>query len=989
MKTLILGNKKTRIPYIVFLIGMLFTLTFYWQLNKKIERNHELVFSDHVREIQFTITHYLDGYREVMFGLQAFFQHAEQDISRQDFHDYLQNFKTNENYTSFRSIAFLRHVNESNYDQVLTRLKAEKILLYPSFFELNPTTQQKDLISDKKGSRIIFDYVEPFNPSEQKAIGFNVLSEPKRSAALTHARLVNAPTASAPINFIYDKQKKTTPNAFFIVLPVYKNQKFLGMIGTGFSVDKLFDRIFKQYTSLSQIGLKITDVGGNYEETKKPPIIIFDNIKERNISGLHRQFSVVFAERNWQIDIYEIIPSTEAMHASISTILLIIGTIISSILFFISFMIINELNKSAQILLETQKQYDDIKVNAYTLNSVINSLDEVIWLMPSNRSRYIFISPSAERLFGKSLEYMYTHSKFLFEMIHPDDKERIIAHTFSSINFHKNHDLTYRIVLDDQTEKWLSESWQIIYDDTGDERYIGKIIDITLQKNIEARFSDQQDQFTHLFNQSLDGIFIIDNGRIVECNHAFVNLMQQSHETILHQSLLALSSKNTAAATHLKTRYNELLSQALNKGYIRTDWLFITLDQTEIPCDLSFTTVQIQGKQCLICFCRDMRSSKRLQAMLKQSAEDYRLVFNTISDAIFIRDVASLEIIEVNEYACELYGYSAPEWIHLNLKKLSARQPKENFAIAENHLELAKNGEPQHFEWQARKKNNINFWIEVNVSCIQMREKTCLLFLVRDINTQKQIEKKLQQAKDTAEQANRAKTLFLANMSHALRKPLGAILGMTDLLVDKNISEEQAEFNNIIKKSSLNLLKMISNILEFTKIDLGEIQLDFESVILQELMNDIVQQYTQIVSQKNIKFQYIYAPNLPVSILCDTKRLKQILSLLIENALKFTMEGNITISLQIQQQRTIRNKPQLYLHFTISDTGSGIDPEQLARINYFFSQTESGEEQTYGGIGLGLAITTQLVQLMQGKIWAESIPRQGSHFHFTILVQNV
>lgn len=989
MKTLILGKKKTRIPYIVFFIGMVFTLTFYWQLNKKIERNHELVFSDHVREIQFTITHYLDGYREVMFGLQAFFQHAEQDISRQDFHNYLQNFKTNENYTSFRSIAFLRHVNESNYDQVLARLQAEKLLLYPSFFELNPTTKQKTLIQNKKGSRIIFDYVEPFNASEQKALGFNVLSEPKRSAALTHARLVNTPTASAPINFIYDKQKKTSPNAFFIVLPVYKNQKFLGMIGTGFSVDKLFDRIFKQYTSLSQIGLKITDVGGNYEEVKNPPTIIFDNIKDRDISGLHRQFSIVFAERNWQVDIYEILPSSEIIHASISIILLIIGTIISSILFLISFIIINELNKSAKILLETQKQYNEIQANVSTLNSVINSLDEVIWLMPSNRSRYIFISPSAERLFGKSLEYMYTHSKFLFDMIHPDDKERIVAQTFSSINFHKNHDLTYRIVLDDQTEKWLSESWQIIYDDTGDERYIGKITDITLQKNIEARFSDQQDQFTHLFNQSLDGIFIIDNSRIVECNHAFTELVQQPHETILNQSLLALSTKNTSTTIHLKTRYNELLSQALNKGYIRADWILITPDQTEIPCDLSFTTVQIQGKQCLICFCRDMRSSKRLQTMLKQSAEDYRLIFNSISDAIFIRDTASLEIIEVNEYACNLYGYSAPEWIRINLKKLSARQPKENFAIAENYLQLAHHGEPQYFEWHARKKNNINFWIEVYVSSIRIRDKNCLLFLVRDIHVRKETEKQLQQAKERAEQANRAKTLFLANMSHELRKPLGAILGMTDLLVDKNISEEQVEFNNIIKKSSLNLFKMISNILEFTQIDLGEIQLDFDTVILQELMNDIVAQYTQVVSQKNIKFQYIYAPNLPTSILCDSRRLKQILSHLIENALKFTTEGNITIALEIQQKRTINNKSQLYLHFTISDTGSGIDPEQLERINYFFSQVESGEEHTYGGIGLGLAITTQLVQLMQGKIWAKSIPRQGSHFHFTILVQNV
>lgn len=292
-------------------------------------------------------------------------------------------------------------------------------------------------------------------------------------------------------------------------------------------------------------------------------------------------------------------------------------------------------------------------------------------------------------------------------------------------------------------------------------------------------------------------------------------------------------------------------------------------------------------------------------------------------------------------------------------------------------------------EWQARKKNNINFWIEVNVSCIQMREKTCLLFLVRDINTQKQIEKKLQQAKDTAEQANRAKTLFLANMSHALRKPLGAILGMTDLLVDKNISEEQVEFNNIIKKSSLDLLKMISNILEFTKIDLGEIQLNFEGVILQELMNTIVQQYTQVVSQKNIKFQYIYAPNVPAQIYCDAKRLNQILSHLIENALKFTMEGKITISLEMQQKRIVNHKSQLYLHFIVSDTGEGIETEQRERINYFFSQAESGEKHTYGGIGLGLAITTQLVQLMQGKIWVESIPRQGSHFHFTILVQNI
>lgn len=986
MKKYLIGKKLTRLPYLVFLIGLSFTMTFYWQLERKVERNNELLFSDQVRQIEFTMTHYLNAYREVLYGLQAFLQHCKQDISREDFHNYLQNFKTNENYSSFRSIAFLRRVTEENYDQVLNQLKTEKKLLYPDFFELDPKTKQKRLIQDKTSEKIIFEYPEPSNPMEQKAIGFNVLSEPKRAAAIMHARLVNVPTATAPLVFVYDKKQENLNNAFLIFLPVYKNKVLLGMVGAGFNVNKLFDRIFTQQPALKKVSLRITDIGSYYNSRKETiPTIIFNNNSDNIGTGLHQQFTITFAERKWQIDVTELTPSNEKFNASIPIILLMVGTIISLILAFISFIIVRELNRNNALLAETQKKYIASLEAESTLNSVINSLDQVIWLMSTHRPHYLFISPAAERLFAKPLEYMYTHPNFLFEMIHPNDKERIIPQAFSSSNLHKNQELTYRILLDDGTIKWITESRQVVYDDSGIEHYIGKINDITLQKTIENRFSfEQYDQFTYFLQQSQDAIFILEHDRLTECNTAFTVLVGKKRQHIMNQSLIEFTLKSSVTLDRLKIRYDDLLAQTIQKGHLRFDWTFLSAGQ-EIPCDVSLTKISSQpNKHYLIGICRDMRTTKQNFNLLKQNADEYRNIFNIIPESLFIRDSESLEIIEVNEQACQMYGYSAPEWMHLTLKKMSALHSKEDFSRAEAVLQSALNGQPQQFEWLARKKNNNTFHVEINVNRIEIRNKICLLFVVRDISRQKYVEKTLQQAKEMAEQANRAKTHFLANMSYDLRKPLHAILGMADLLSHKNMNEEQTEFNNIIKESGNNLLKMISNILEFTQIDAGDIEFSFTCFSLQDFMNEIMDRYTQLASEKNIRLQYIYAPTVPTNIYSDLKRLQQILQNLIENALKFTTEGHITISLDIQCKQENSQLQKTDLHFIISDTGVGIEKEQLENINNFFKQGEKTTQYTYGGINLGLAITTQLVQLMQGKIWVESTPRQGSHFHFTM-----
>ncbi|MGH9328691.1 MAG: response regulator [Terriglobia bacterium] len=369
------------------------------------------------------------------------------------------------------------------------------------------------------------------------------------------------------------------------------------------------------------------------------------------------------------------------------------------------------------------------------------------------------------------------------------------------------------------------------------------------------------------------------------------------------------------------------------------------------------------------------RSFSLQASRLESTEERYRQLFRRSLAGIYrAGEVGS--ILEVNDALCRISGYETPE-------ELGGLDPASLWANGDEYASttarLRAEGAITNVERQLRRRDGSVVWVLENSTIIGSPEGRVIEGTVIDISGRKKAEADLRQAKELAEEANRAKSEFLANMSHEIRTPMNGIMGMVELVLDTDLANEQRAYINMVKVSADSLLTIINDILDFSKIEARKLEIETIQFNLRDSLEETVKILAPRAHQKGLELAFEIEPELPEFVIGDPGRLRQVLINLIGNAIKFTHSGEVVV----RAQKESGEGEILVAHFSISDTGVGIPARVREKIFNAFSQADNSTTRRYGGTGLGLTISSHLIEMMGGKIWVESEEGRGSRFHFT------
>jgi PAS domain S-box-containing protein len=407
------------------------------------------------------------------------------------------------------------------------------------------------------------------------------------------------------------------------------------------------------------------------------------------------------------------------------------------------------------------------------------------------------------------------------------------------------------------------------------------------------------------------------------------------------------------------------LLQALGRGTLAVE----TFDASNEPTEIRRLVDMFNETALLV---------QERQAMLRALDEQK---FALDQHAIVSIADADGNITYANALFCEISGYSLEELIGRNHRIIgSGLMPPEFFR---NMWDTISAGQVWRGEICNRKRSGALYWVSATiVPLLDEHGKPRQYIAIRtDLTSQKEAESAILRAKEAAEQANRIKSSFLANMSHEIRTPMNGIIGMTELALDTELSAEQAEYLGMVKGSADALLQIINDILDFSKLEAGRVDIETIECSPEKVMQDLVGEQAIHAHAKRLELLLRIGPSVPDRVIADPGRLRQVVLNLLGNAIKFTHAGEVEVAIE---RINDPGDTLAALRISVRDTGIGIPDEKRDAIFDAFSQADTSTTRQYGGTGLGLSISAQLVRLMGGRLELDSVPGQGSHFHFTL-----
>jgi PAS domain S-box-containing protein len=374
----------------------------------------------------------------------------------------------------------------------------------------------------------------------------------------------------------------------------------------------------------------------------------------------------------------------------------------------------------------------------------------------------------------------------------------------------------------------------------------------------------------------------------------------------------------------------------------------------------------------------DITELKRTRDELEDQLHFVRELIEAIPLPIYFKDVAG-RYIGINRAFETVFGRNRDDLV--GKTAFEFLNPADAEFHAARDRELFTHPAPQSYEHQLR-------WGSGDLHTLFFQKAPLtrpdggvrgLIGIILDVTERRKAEQEAIKAKEAAEAANRAKSDFLANMSHEIRTPMNGVIGMTEILLDTQLTSEQRQQLRLVQSSAESLLTIINDILDFSKIEAGRLSMDETTFSLTKLLDDTLGTLAPRAHQKGLKVSHGLAPELSDSVVGDPGRLRQVLVNLIGNAIKFTARGEIIVT---AARSTVSDDGE-HIEFTISDTGIGIPADKLEHIFEPFAQEDSSTTRRFGGTGLGLTISARLVAMMDGSMDVDSEPGKGSTFRFT------
>jgi PAS domain S-box-containing protein len=490
-----------------------------------------------------------------------------------------------------------------------------------------------------------------------------------------------------------------------------------------------------------------------------------------------------------------------------------------------------------------------------------------------------------------------------------------------------------------------------------------------------------EQRFRHIVESAPNGIVMVNQeGKIALFNSQAERLFGYAENELLGRPIEVLIPWRYRGLypQHREIFLSNPQSRALGGG---RELYGVRKDGSEFPVEISLNPLETPTGIHVLASVVDITERKAADDRLRQSEERFRAMIENVKDhAIFMLDPEG-RVLTWNKGAERLRGYKSEEIVGKHYSCLFPIEDCESGKPEQLLRTALAEGQCEDEGWRLRKDGS-QFWANVVIAAVRDQKGMLIGYskVTGDLTRRRRIEEELLLAKEEAEAANHAKSAFLANISHEIRTPMTGIIGMAGLLSDTELSLEQREYCDIVRRSGESLLTVINEVLDFSKVESGKLELEIIDFDLRSAITDVTELFSKQAADGGLRLFSCIDDNIPTELQGDPGRLRQIVSNLVSNALKYTEEGEVIVRVALVDE----TQNYATLRFSVSDTGIGIPNDKIGKLFSSFTQIDASISRKYGGTGLGLAICKSLVELMGGAIGVDSEPQRGSTFWFTV-----